>query len=52
MEKLMAGLRASTPRTPVTEEDMGWALQAVRSRAFSGPYAGAALHCVSPLWGL
>ena len=41
MEALMAGLVASTPGTPVTEQDMSWALQAVRSRAFSGPYAGA-----------
>ena len=42
MEAMMAGLRKSTPSTPVTEADLGWALQAVRSRSFSGPYAGAA----------
>ena len=38
----MVGLRASTPGTPVTKEDLSWALSAVRSRSFSGPYAGAA----------
>lgn len=39
--RLAAEVRAATPGTSVTEEDLAWALQAVRSRAFSGPYAGA-----------
>ena len=40
LQKLHADLAASAPSTPVTEADLTWALQAVRSRAFSGPYAG------------
>eukprot|EP00951_Prasinocladus_malaysianus_P005372 scaffold38179_cov46-Prasinocladus_malaysianus.AAC.1 len=30
----------STPGTRVTEVDLTWAMECVRSRAFSGPYAG------------
>ena len=40
LKQLHADLAASTPGTPVTEADLTWAIQAVRSRAFSGPYAG------------
>ncbi len=40
LKQLHADLIALTPDTPVTEADMTWAIQAVRSRAFSGPYAG------------
>ena len=40
LQKLHADLAVSAPSTPVTEADLTWALQAVRSRAFSGPYAG------------
>ena len=40
LKQLHADLVASTPSTPVTEADLTWAIQAVRSRAFSGPYAG------------
>ena len=40
LQKLHADLASSAPGTPVTEADLTWALQAVRSRAFSGPYAG------------
>ncbi len=39
--RLFSELSAVTPGTSVTEADLAWALQAVRSRAFSGPYAGA-----------
>ncbi len=46
LKQLHADLAASTPGTPVTEADLTWAIQAVRSRAFSGPYAGAPL-CVT-----
>ncbi|KAK9917592.1 hypothetical protein WJX75_006163 [Coccomyxa subellipsoidea] len=40
LKKLHAELAAATPGTPISEQDLMWALQAVRSRAFSGPYAG------------
>ena len=40
LKQLHADLAASTLDTPVTEADLTWAIQAVRSRAFSGPYAG------------
>ncbi|BDA48434.1 probable actin-histidine N-methyltransferase [Coccomyxa sp. Obi] len=40
LKKLHAELAESTPGTPISEQDLIWALQAVRSRAFSGPYAG------------
>ena len=40
LQRLHADLTASAPGTPITEADLTWALQAVRSRAFSGPYAG------------
>lgn len=33
-------LASSTPGTPVTREDLYWAIENVRSRAFSGPYTG------------
>ena len=47
LKQLHADLAASTPGTPVTEADLTWAIQAVRSRAFSGPYAGGPLlHAV------
>ena len=31
------------PGTPVAESDFVWALECVRSRAFSGPWSGAPL---------
>ncbi|CAL5224402.1 g7084 [Coccomyxa viridis] len=43
LKQVHADLAASTPGTPVTEADLTWAIQAVRSRAFSGPYAGPPL---------
>lgn len=47
LKQVHADLAASTPGTPVTEADLTWAIQAVRSRAFSGPYAGKTL-CMPP----
>ncbi|CAK0785563.1 hypothetical protein CVIRNUC_008773 [Coccomyxa viridis] len=44
LQKLHADLAVSAPSTPVTDSDLTWALQAVRSRAFSGPYAGPPLQ--------
>ena len=46
LARLASELRAATPGTSVTEADLAWALQAVRSRAFSGPYAGAHAMCI------
>lgn len=43
LQKLHAELKEATPSSPITEQDLIWALQAVRSRAFSGPYAGVLL---------
>ena len=40
LKQLYADLAALTPATPMTEADLTWAILAVRSRAFSGPYAG------------
>ena len=39
--QLHAELVAATPGTSITLDDLTWALQCVRSRAFSGPYGGA-----------
>ena len=39
--QLHAELLAATPGTSITLDDLTWALQCVRSRAFSGPYGGA-----------
>lgn len=47
LKRLHAELAESTPGTPITEQDLIWALQAVRSRAFSGPYAGAHTHTLA-----
>ena len=33
-------MQNSCPHVSVSEEDLIWALQCVRSRAFSGPYSG------------
>lgn len=52
LKRLHAALAASSPGTPVTESDLMWALQAVRSRAFSGPYAGALFNVVIYLCSL
>jgi hypothetical protein len=41
LKRLLEELKEATPSTPITEQDLIWALQAVRSRAFSGPYAGS-----------
>ena len=38
--KLHADFMAATPGSHVSLEDLTWALQCVRSRAFSGPYGG------------
>ena len=50
LRRLASELRVATPGTSVTEADLAWALQAVRSRAFSGPYAGERLT-VFNRWG-
>lgn len=39
--QLHAELVAAMPVTSITLDDLTWALQCVRSRAFSGPYGGA-----------
>ena len=39
--QLHSELVAATPETSITLDDLTWALQCVRSRAFSGPYGGA-----------
>jgi len=39
--RLHADFLAATPGSRVTLEDLSWALNCVRSRAFSGPYGGA-----------
>eukprot|EP00884_Botryococcus_braunii_P002855 jgi/Botrbrau1/12570/Bobra.0169s0104.1 len=41
-DKAFQELIASKPGTPVTKQQLLWTMQNVRSRAFSGPYAGPA----------
>ena len=38
------GWQDSHPGTQVAEADFVWALECVRSRAFSGPWSGVSLH--------
>ena len=38
--QLHAEFAAATPASSVSAADLTWALQCVRSRAFSGPYGG------------
>jgi len=54
--RLHADFLAATPGSRVTLEELSWALNCVRSRAFSGPYGGArwarrsAPPCISVCW--
>ena len=48
LKNLHDELATSTPGTPVTLADLAWAIQAARSRAFSGPYSGV-LPCACGL---
>ena len=42
-EAIYAKLKSSTPGTSVTKEELYWALENVRSRAFSGPYTAGSI---------
>ena len=41
------GWQDAHPGTSIAEPDFLWALECVRSRAFSGPWSGASLPCTA-----